>query len=111
MTNTLKCISPVDGSVYAERPLLGTSDAARAVAEMTVAQVAWAERPLAERIALVRKGVANVGAMNDEIVTELAWQMGRPIRYGGEFSGFEERLLHGRHCRGSTCADHDRGQR
>ena len=32
--------------------------------------------------------------MNDEIVTELAWQMGRPIRYGGEFGGFEERATH-----------------
>ncbi len=29
--------------------------------------------------------------MNDEIVPELAWQMGRPIRYGGEFGGFNER--------------------
>jgi len=29
--------------------------------------------------------------MNSEIVPELAWQMGRPIRYGGEFGGFDER--------------------
>lgn len=31
--------------------------------------------------------------LNDEIVPELAWQMGRPVRYGGEFRTFEERLL------------------
>ena len=30
-------------------------------------------------------------AMNDEIVPELAWQMGRPVRYGGEKRGLEER--------------------
>jgi acyl-CoA reductase-like NAD-dependent aldehyde dehydrogenase len=31
-------------------------------------------------------------AMGDEIVPELAWQMGRPVRYGaGELRGFEER--------------------
>src|SRR5690606_25638751 len=30
-------------------------------------------------------------AMNDEIVPELAWQMGRPVRYGGEKGGVEER--------------------
>ena len=30
-------------------------------------------------------------AMNDEIVPELAWQMGRPIRYGGEKGGVIER--------------------
>ena len=29
--------------------------------------------------------------MNDEIVPELAWQMGRPTRYGGEKGGVEER--------------------
>src|SRR5690606_20838561 len=29
--------------------------------------------------------------MNDEIVPELAWQMGRPVRYGGEKRGVEER--------------------
>jgi acyl-CoA reductase-like NAD-dependent aldehyde dehydrogenase len=32
--------------------------------------------------------------MNDEIVPELAHMMGRPIRYGGEFGGFEERATH-----------------
>ena len=54
----------------------------------------WAARPLAERIALVEAGVAAVGAMNDEIVPELAHQMGRPVRYGGEFGGFNERASH-----------------
>ncbi len=87
----IRCISPVDGSIYAERPVL-SQDAARAVvARAAGAQAAWAARPLAERIALIQKGVANVGAMNDEIVPELAHQMGRPIRYGGEFGGFNER--------------------
>ncbi|MEP5807248.1 MAG: aldehyde dehydrogenase family protein, partial [Roseobacter sp.] len=36
-------------------------------------------------------GVANIGELNDEIVPELAHQMGRPVRYGGEFGGFQER--------------------
>jgi acyl-CoA reductase-like NAD-dependent aldehyde dehydrogenase len=30
--------------------------------------------------------------MNDDVVPELAWQMGRPIRYGGEFRGVNERV-------------------
>src|SRR3546814_16784375 len=34
-------------------------------------------------------------AMRDDIVPELAWQMGRPVRYGaGELRGFEERARH-----------------
>ena len=87
----IRCISPIDGSVYAERPVLSAEDAHSAVARLQAAQKGWAARPLEERIALVLEGVANVGAMNDEIVPELAHQMGRPIRYGGEFGGFNER--------------------
>ncbi|WP_299738939.1 aldehyde dehydrogenase family protein [uncultured Roseobacter sp.] len=91
---TITCISPIDGSIYATRPVLNEFEAAEAVAKGKAAQVPWAVRPLQERIDLVLKGVANVGAMNDEIVPELAWQMGRPIRYGGEFGGFDERARH-----------------
>ncbi|MCY3598306.1 MAG: aldehyde dehydrogenase family protein, partial [Rhodospirillales bacterium] len=94
MTKNLQCISPVDGTVYAERPALA-DDAARAtVARARTAQRAWAARPLQERIDLVLDGVARIGAENDEIVTELAWQMGRPVRYGGEWGGFNERATH-----------------
>ena len=36
--------------------------------------------------------VAALLAMQDEVVPELAWQMGRPVRYGaGELRGFAER--------------------
>ena len=87
----IRCISPIDGSVYAERPTLSAQDAQSAVVLAQAAQAHWAARPLADRIALVQAGVANVGAMNNDIVPELAHQMGRPIRYGGEFGGFNER--------------------
>ena len=88
---TIQCISPIDGSVYATRQTLTRVQAAAVVTRAQSAQVAWAARPLTERIALVQAGVAAVGAMNDEIVPEIAWQMGRPVRYGGEFGGFNER--------------------
>ena len=91
---TLKCISPIDGSVYAERDILTSAQASEAVQRAKAAQHAWAARPLSERIALVRAGVARIGEMNDEIVPELAHQMGRPVRYGGEFGGFDERASH-----------------
>ncbi|MFK7938493.1 MAG: aldehyde dehydrogenase family protein [Roseovarius sp.] len=94
MGQVLKCISPIDGSVFAEREVLSV-EAAREVADKArAAQVAWAARPLAERIALVQAGVAAVGAMNDDVVPELAHMMGRPVRYGGEFGGFDERASH-----------------
>jgi acyl-CoA reductase-like NAD-dependent aldehyde dehydrogenase len=89
--SSLKLISPVDGSVYAERPVMGVDDAAAAVARSRKAQKDWARRPLAERVALVKAGVARLNEMSDEVVPELAWMMGRPVRYGGEFGGVNER--------------------
>jgi len=91
---TITCISPIDGSVYAERETLTRTQANAAVAQAKSAQAAWALRPLADRIALVQAGVAAVGAMNDDIVPELAHQMGRPVRYGGPFGGFNERATY-----------------
>jgi acyl-CoA reductase-like NAD-dependent aldehyde dehydrogenase len=87
----IRCISPVNGEVYAERPALALDDARAAVARARKAQKAWAARPLEDRVQLVLKGVARLNEMADEVVTELAWQMGRPVRYGGEFRGFNER--------------------
>ncbi|MEX0319318.1 MAG: aldehyde dehydrogenase family protein [Ruegeria sp.] len=94
MAQTLKCISPIDGSVFAERDTLSREGAFEAAARARAAQAGWAARPLQERIDLVMAGVAAVGAMNDEIVPELAHMMGRPVRYGGEFGGFNERASH-----------------
>ncbi|MQW87436.1 aldehyde dehydrogenase family protein [Sinorhizobium saheli] len=87
----IQCISPVDGSVYAERPAMPLERAKDAVARARLAQKGWAKRPLDERVKLVLAGVARLNEMVDEVVPELAWQMGRPVRYGGEFKGFNER--------------------
>jgi acyl-CoA reductase-like NAD-dependent aldehyde dehydrogenase len=91
MTKMIQCISPVDGRVYAERPALSLSEAEAAVARAKAAQGPWAERPLDERIALVKAGVAKLNEMKDRVVEETAWQMGRPVRYGGEFGGVNDR--------------------
>lgn len=91
MTKMIQCISPVDGRVYAERPALSPEAAAAAVARAKAAQPAWAARPLDERIALVKAGVAKLNEMKERVVEELAWQMGRPTRFGGEFGGLNER--------------------
>ena len=90
----IRCISPIDGSVVAERDALTFAEAQAAVARARAAQADWAARPLKDRADLVRAAVAQIGAMNDQIVPDLARQMGRPVRYGGEFGGFEERASH-----------------
>ncbi len=91
MTKTIQCISPIDGSLYAERPVLPLDDAKAAVARAEAAQGAWAALTLDQRIAKVQAGLAALNAMQDQVVKELAWQMGRPTRYGGEFGGMNER--------------------
>jgi len=94
MSGVIRCISPIDNQVFAERPAMERQAAHDAVARARQAQKDWAARPLAERIELVKAGVARIGAMNDEIVPELARMMGRPVRYGGEFGGVEERTIY-----------------
>ncbi|HRM76510.1 MAG TPA: aldehyde dehydrogenase family protein, partial [Paracoccus sp. (in: a-proteobacteria)] len=64
------------------------------VARARAAQPAWAALPLAERIAKVQAGITALNAMKDEVVQELAGQMGRPTRYGGEFGGVNERTAY-----------------
>lgn len=91
MSNELKCISPIDGSVLATRAAMPLSSAQQAVKKARDAQLAWAQRSLSDRLVTIRKAVQVLGDMNDEIVPELAWQMGRPVRYGGEFGGVQER--------------------
>jgi len=91
MTKPIQLITPVDGSVYAERMPLSQVEAMAAAARARAAQKAWAARPLAERVALVKAGVAKLNEMKEVLITELAWQMGRPVRYGGEFGGVNDR--------------------
>jgi acyl-CoA reductase-like NAD-dependent aldehyde dehydrogenase len=87
----LKLISPIDGSNYGERESASLEQAHSAIAAARAAQKQWARTPLAERIAKVQGFVAALLAMKDEMVPELAWQMGRPVRYGGEFNPVKER--------------------
>ena len=87
----LQCISPIDNSLYAERDYLTEVEAKECILQAQEEQKIWAAMPISDRVRLVEAGVAKLGEANDQIITELAWQMGRPVRYGGEFSGFHER--------------------
>jgi acyl-CoA reductase-like NAD-dependent aldehyde dehydrogenase len=91
---SLQCISPIDGTVYAERPVASKHEALAIVERARTAQKKWRETPLDERISLVLKCVEVLGSKNDEIVPELAHMMGRPVRYGGEFGGVKERTVY-----------------
>ena len=92
MTKSVDLISPIDGSVYLSRNALSREEAYAAAERARTAQPAWAARPLQERIDLVLKARDIIGSQTERMATELAHQMGRPVRYGGEFGGFSERV-------------------
>ena len=92
MSITLKTISPIDGSVYVERPFANTDDIQTTLANASNAQKAWKNTPLAERKSLCSKAIDAFVAKKDEIAKEISWQMGRPIgSAAGEVAGTEER--------------------
>ncbi|MDQ0122857.1 acyl-CoA reductase-like NAD-dependent aldehyde dehydrogenase [Pseudomonas lini] len=95
MTSMIQLISPVDGRVYAERHCADAAQIDQALAAAEAAQALWKRRPLSERAACCSAAVDAMVAMQADIVPELAWQMGRPVRFGaGELRGFEERARH-----------------
>ncbi|HHZ07287.1 MAG TPA: aldehyde dehydrogenase family protein [Rhizobiales bacterium] len=92
MTETVKLKSPIDGSIYVERPVATDQAINAAVERAKAAQADWArDTTIAQRGKYLLAFLEALLSMNDEIVPELAWQMGRPVRYGGEKGGVEER--------------------
>ena len=92
MTETVKIVSPVDGSVYADRPIASDAEIASAVRVARAALPEWRKVSIAERAKFMLAFLDALLAMNDDITKELAWQMGRPVRYGGEKGATEERI-------------------
>jgi acyl-CoA reductase-like NAD-dependent aldehyde dehydrogenase len=95
VTATQKIVTPVDGSVYAERPLATGPEIDTALARAAAAQKRWKQVSVAERAQICTRFVDAFVAKRDEIALELSWQMGRPVAQApGEVRGFEERARH-----------------
>jgi acyl-CoA reductase-like NAD-dependent aldehyde dehydrogenase len=88
----LVCTSPVDGREYARRAVTAPAEMERALTVARRAQREWREVPLAERSATLRRFLEAMERLNADVVPELAWQMGRPVRYGGELKSLRERV-------------------
>jgi acyl-CoA reductase-like NAD-dependent aldehyde dehydrogenase len=85
-------ISPVDGSVYAERPYATRAEIDAAFDRAVAAQRLWATRSIEERAVFCTKFSDALLARSDEIALELSWSMGRPvIQAPGEVRGCVER--------------------
>ncbi|RMF79675.1 MAG: aldehyde dehydrogenase family protein [Chloroflexi bacterium] len=87
-----KTISPVDGRVYVERDFATIEEIREALDRAEQAKAMWKATPIEKRARYCAAAVDAFVAQADIIAEELAWQMGRPIRYGkNEVRGFEER--------------------
>ncbi|MCR9213972.1 MAG: aldehyde dehydrogenase family protein [Proteobacteria bacterium] len=92
MPASLKTYSPVDGSLYIERPYMTAEEISQILGLAQTAQTEWKQRSIAERAEILSKCVEAFVGDTDRIVEELAWQMGRPVKFGaGEVGGFTER--------------------
>ena len=76
-----RTISPVDGSVYVERTLAAPAQIEAALETARLAQRLWRSVPMADRAAILSRFCDAFESHRDAIAEELAWQMGRPIRY------------------------------
>lgn len=95
MTRVQKTISPVDGSIYVERPLASEEEMTAALERARHAFADWREVPVATRAAFCTRLVDAVVAKTAEIAEEITRQMGRPVcQSSREVSGFEERARH-----------------
>jgi acyl-CoA reductase-like NAD-dependent aldehyde dehydrogenase len=91
----LKVISPVDNSLYAERPLAKPAEVERALDLARKAQRAWRTVTIPDRARILTRFCELFETKRDDIARELTWQMGRPSRYApNEVRGTLERARH-----------------
>ena len=76
-----RTVSPVDGSVVAERELASPARIDGVLDRATTAQRTWRSTPLADRVAVVQRLVPWMIERADAIGAELSWQMGRPVAH------------------------------
>lgn len=95
MSNIQTTISPIDGSIYVNRETASAEAIQTCIEQASRAQRRWKALAVEERARFCSKMVDAFVAKKESIGQELAWMMGRPIRYGqGEVAGMEERARH-----------------
>lgn len=92
MSNIQITRSPIDDSIYVERPLASQEEINHALQNANKTQIQWRQSSIAERAALCYAMVDALIDNDEEIAKQLCWMMGRPIRdCKGEVSGMAER--------------------
>lgn len=86
------CKSPIDGSIIDKRQSFSEAQIAAALKAARAAQKEWALVDVETRAKIVFGFKEAMLSMAAEMVPEIAWQMGRPVRYGGEFGPMSARV-------------------
>ena len=79
MSMIQKTISPIDGSIYVERPLATRNDVDGAVTNANKALADWQRLSINQRTQLCSQAIEIFCSLKQEIAEEITWQMGRPI--------------------------------
>ena len=90
-----KTITPIDNSVYLERPLSTEAEINKVIESSKKSFQSWKNTSIEDRITIINKFIDNLIALKPEVSKEICWQIGRPIsQCGNELRGFEERSRH-----------------
>ena len=90
-----KTITPIDNSVYLERPLSTQTEIDDVIENSKKSFQSWKSTSIDDRIKIINKFIDNLIALKPEVSKEICWQIGRPIsQCGNELRGFEERSRH-----------------
>ena len=93
--STQKTITPIDNSVYIERPLSSDNEINDILDKSKRSFISWKNTSIDDRIIIINKFIDNLLNLNTEVSKEICWQIGRPItQCGNELRGFEERSRH-----------------
>lgn len=92
MSAVQKTITPIDNSVYVERPYNTATEVQAVLSAAQKAQRDWRNTSIAERAKILSKAIDIFLTKKDQHAEEITRQMGRPITQSPfEMRGFEER--------------------
>ncbi len=107
---SIKSISPIDGSLVAERTPATAAQIDTALARARTAQALWREVLLAERVAIIERFCVEFEHRGADIASGLTWQIGRPSRFApSEVRGTLERARYMAAAAAGALADVDPG--
>lgn len=92
MSKHIQIVSPIDGSIVAERELATEKEILAALEQSNSAHASWKQISISERAALCHKAIDIMCDKTAELAEEITRLMGRPVSHSpGEIAGLEQR--------------------